>query len=239
MTAVAAAMRALHLLDLTDLADTCREAAVDDLCTRAATPHGPVAAICTWPRCVAQARTRLAGSPGTIERALTDAREALRDGADEIDLVLPWRAFLAGDAATAREMIAAVADETGPDHLLKVILETGALGTPEAIAGASRLAIAAGANYIKPSTGKFAVSATPQAAAIMLEEIRACARPVGFKAAGGVRTLAEANIYLALADRIMGPHWATPATFRLGASSLLDALLADIDRSAAVGQGGT
>lgn len=252
MTAVAAAMRALHLLDLTDLADTCREAAVDDLCTRAATPHGPVAAICTWPRFVAQARKRLAGSPvkiatvinfpdggDAIERAINDAREALRDGADEIDLVLPWRAFLAGDAATAREMIAAVADETGPDHLLKVILETGALGTPEAIAGASRLAIAAGANFIKTSTGKFAVSATPQAAAIMLEEIRACARPVGFKAAGGVRTLAEANIYLALADRIMGPHWATPTTFRLGASSLLDALLADIDRSAAVGQGGT
>ena len=82
------------------------------------------------------------------------------------------------------------------------------------------------------------MSATPQAAAIMLEEIRVCARPVGFKAAGGVRMLADANIYLALADRIMGPDWATPATFRFGASSLLDALLADIDGSATVTQEG-
>lgn len=247
----ATALRALHLLDLTDLSDHCREAAVDDLCQRAITPHGPVAAICIWPRFVAQARKRLAASPvkiatvinfpdggDNIERAINDAREALRDGTDEIDVVMPWRSFLAGDEVTAREMIAALADETGPERVLKVILETGALATPEAIAAASRLAIAAGASFIKTSTGKFAISATPQAAEIMLEEIRASARPVGFKAAGGVRTLAEANSYLALADRIMGPGWATAATFRIGASSLLDALLADIDGGGGVAHGG-
>lgn len=249
--AAAPALRALHLLDLTDLAESCREPAVDELCARSQTPHGAVAAICIWPRFVTQARRRLAGSPVAIatvinfphggedlERAIGDAREALRDGAREIDLVMPWKAFLAGDEKTPREMIEAVADEVGPDRVLKVILETGALAKPEAIARACRLAIRAGANFLKTSTGKTAVSATPEAAEIMLAEIRASGRPVGFKAAGGVRTLADAQAYLALADRIMGPQWASPATFRFGASGLLDALLSEIGGGPAKAEGG-
>ena len=238
----AAARRALALLDLTDLSDTCTEAAIAALCRRARTPHGPVAAICIWPRFVSQAARLLARSGiklatvvnfpaggDHVERAVDDAHGALRDGADEIDLVMPWHAFLGGDEASAREMIEGVAGEAGPERLLKVILETGALGSPAAIASASRLAIECGANFIKTSTGKTAVSATPEAAGIMLEAIKASGRPVGFKAAGGVRTLAEAQVYLDLADAIMGPAWATPQTFRFGASSLLDVLLTAID----------
>ena len=238
----AAARRALALLDLTDLSDTCTEAAIAALCRRARTPHGPVAAICIWPRFVSQAARLLARSGiklatvvnfpaggDHVERAVDDAHGALRDGADEIDLVMPWHAFLGGDEASAREMIEGVAGEAGPERLLKVILETGALGSPAAIASASRLAIECGANFIKTSTGKTAVSATPEAAGIMLEAIKASGRPVGFKAAGGVRTLAEAQVYLDLADAIMGPAWATPQTFRFGASGLLDVLLAAID----------
>ena len=250
MTA-AAARRALAQLDLTDLSDTCSEAAIATLCRRARTPHGAVAAICIWPRCVSQAARLLAGTGiklaavvnfpaggDHVERAVDDAHGALRDGADEIDLVMPWHAFLDGDEASAREMIAGVAGETGTERVLKVILETGALGSPAAIAAASRLAIDSGANFIKTSTGKIAVSATPEAAAIMLDAIKASGRPVGFKAAGGVRTLAEAQAYLDLADSIMGPRWATPKTFRFGASGLLDVLLAAIDGGGATHAGG-
>ena len=111
---------------------------------------------------------------------------------------------------------------------MKVILETGRLRSPENIAAASRDAIAAGADFIKTSTGKTEVSATLEAAEIMLAAIARSGRRVGFKAAGGIRTTAQAGAYLALADRIMGPDWAAPESFRFGASGLLDDLLAKL-----------
>lgn len=240
--AAAIAARALALLDLTDLSDTCNQTHIDQLCRRALTPHGKVAAICIWPQYVQYAAGRLKQSGvkiatvinfpkggSDIDRALDDTREALRDGADEIDLVMPWQAFLQGVETGPRDMIAAVADATAEAHVLKVILETGALVQPDTIARASRLAIAAGANFIKTSTGKIAVSATPEAAQTMMEAIKASGKPVGFKVAGGVRSVADAGIYLDMADQIMGPHWASPTTFRFGASGLLDALLATLD----------
>jgi deoxyribose-phosphate aldolase len=115
------------------------------------------------------------------------------------------------------------------DRLLKVILETGELKDAALIETASRIAIAAGADFIKTSTGKTPVSATPEAAEIMLNAIRASGRAVGLKPSGGIRTLTDAKHYLDLADRIMGPGWATPRTFRIGASSVYDALVAAID----------
>jgi deoxyribose-phosphate aldolase len=114
-------------------------------------------------------------------------------------------------------------------RVLKVILETGELREPALIEAASRIAIDAGADFIKTSTGKTAVSATPEAAEIMLNAIKASGRPVGLKPSGGIRTVADARIYLDLADRIMGPDWATPRTFRIGASSVYDALVAAIE----------
>jgi deoxyribose-phosphate aldolase len=245
-----AARRALQLLDLTDLADDCREAAVEKLCERAVTPYGHVAAICIWPQFVKAARARLArpvavatvinfpAGGGNVMHAIEDAREALGDGADEIDLVMPYKALLRDDDVTVREMIEGVAAEVPSDKLLKVILETGALESPAMIRRASEIAIASGAHFIKTSTGKIAVSATPEAARIMLEVIKATPRPVGFKAAGGIRTLADAKAYLAIADEIMGPDWAKPATFRFGASGLLDALLAALDGRDAASSGG-
>ena len=107
---------------------------------------------------------------------------------------------------------------------MKVIIETGELPDRAAIDRATHFAIANGADFVKTSTGKTPVSATPEAAEIVLEAIEVSGRPVGFKASGGIRTLADAAAYLDLADRIMGPGWATPATFRFGASGLLDAL---------------
>ena len=242
----AAALRALTLLDLTDLSDRCTAPDIDKLCARAQTPHGHAAAICIWPQFVSQARGNLRKSPVRIatvinfpnggddtERAVEDTREALKDGAHEIDLVMPYHAFLRGDPGAARDMITAVRDEIDARGLLKVILETGALADSARIAQASDLAISAGADFIKTSTGKIAVSATPEAADTMLRRIKARRRPVGFKAAGGIRSLGDAQLYLGLADDIMGADWASPKTFRFGASGLLDVLLAVLGGTAA------
>ena len=231
----AVARRALPLLDLTDLGETCTETKIDTLCRDA--KAGSVAAICVWPRFITQGARALSGTGIRIAtvinfpeggtdcaRATDDTAEALRDGADEIDLVLPYRAFQRGDEAAARDVVEAVR-ETCPDTLLKVILETGELRHPDAIRAAADLALAAGADFLKTSTGKSPVSATPEATEAMLAEIRARGRPAGLKVSGGLRSVADAGTYLALADRIMGPGWATPKTFRLGASSLFGALM--------------
>jgi deoxyribose-phosphate aldolase len=158
-----------------------------------------------------------------------DVGEALSDGANEIDLVLPYNALRRGDLTMAIEMVEAAREKVDQNRLLKVILEAGELVEPALIEQASRLAISAGADFIKTSTGKTPLSATPAAAEIMLNVIKASGRAVGLKPSGGMRTLADAKIYLDLADRIMGPGWATPQTFRLGASSLYDALIAIIE----------
>jgi deoxyribose-phosphate aldolase len=245
------ARRALRCLDLTDLTETCSDHAIDALCAKALTPHGPVAAVCVWPQFVSRARDPLKGSGVAIatvvnfpaggedsNRIIDDVHESLTDGANEIDLVIPYRAVRRGELDVAAEMVAAVRDVVDSGRLLKVILETGELVEPALIETASRVAIEAGADFIKTSTGKTAVSATPQAAEIMLNAIKASGRPVGLKPSGGIRTVEDAGLYLGLADRIMGPGWATPKTFRIGASSVYDALIAAIeDRDAAPGIG--
>ncbi|HEV7325277.1 MAG TPA: deoxyribose-phosphate aldolase [Bosea sp. (in: a-proteobacteria)] len=233
------ALRALRLLDLTDLSDQASETGTLQLCARAVAAPGPVAAICIWPQFIKLARQTLKASPVRIATVVnfpagnsncnligSDITEAIADGADEIDLVLPWRAFLAGDAEIAREMVAEARGSCG-DKTLKVILETGEYPDQDAVRAASHLAIAAGADFIKTSTGKTTTSATPGAARTMLEAIKASGKPVGLKPSGGLRTLGDAKSYLDLADEIMGPGWATPKTFRFGASGLYG-VLADI-----------
>jgi deoxyribose-phosphate aldolase len=247
----AIARRALRCLDLTDLSETCSEPAIADLCARALTPHGPVAAICIWPQFVGRAREPLKGTgvaiatvvnfPGggeDVDRVTDDVAEALGDGAQEIDLVMPYGPLRRGDLDTASQMIAAVRDVVDQGRLLKVILETGELREPRLIEAASRIAIEAGADFIKTSTGKTAVSATPEAAEIMLKAIKDSGRPVGLKPSGGIRTVQDAALYLALADRIMGPGWATPKTFRIGASSVYDALVAAVEGRAGAAASG-
>lgn len=230
----AVARRALPLLDLTDLGDACSEAAVIRLCRSA--QEGRVAAICVWPQHVRTAARSLKGGEVRIatvinfpaggvdiERAVDDTRRALADGAGEIDLVMPYAAFLRGDLSAVSEMVSAVRDVCDRGRCLKVILETGALTLPARIATASRLALESGADFIKTSTGKTAISATPEAAEIMLFAIRDAGHG-GLKVSGGLKSVADAASYLALADRIMGPDWAGPHSFRIGASSLYAAL---------------
>lgn len=242
----AIAARALPLLDLTDLADDATEAAARALCARAVTVHGAVAAVCLWPRFVALAAAALAGSPvriatvvnfpagGEDTRAVeAETAAALADGADEIDLVMPWRAFLALRPGFAETQILRVKRLCAGRAALKVILETGEIADPAKIRAAAELADGAGADFLKTSTGKVAVNATPEAARILLEVAKASGRPIGVKVAGGIRTVADAAEYLAIADAVMGPGRASPATFRFGASGLLDALLAVLDGTAA------
>ncbi|QPH55115.1 deoxyribose-phosphate aldolase [Pontivivens ytuae] len=236
-----AAARALACLDLTNLNEDCTEEDVLALCDRAQTKHGPTAAICIWPQFVAAAKRRLAGTgiriatvvnfPSGMEEAddvMEMAEQAVDDGADEIDVVTPYPKLLEGHPQEVAAIVRRVRKEAEGAQV-KAILETGMLGSPELIRSASEQAIAGGAHFIKTSTGKVPINATLQSARIMLEAIKASDEEVGFKPAGGVKTTEDAAAYLALCDEIMGEGWATPATFRIGASGVLDALIATLD----------
>lgn len=237
------ARRAIACLDLTSLNDGDDDAAIEKLCRRAVTPAGPVAAVCVWPRFVALCRDRLDGTAvkvctvvnfphgrDSVEQVRDEILPAIADGADEIDVVLPYTALLTGRRAEARAVLDMARLMTGA-ATLKVILETGRLLTQDAIREAAQMAVDAGADFLKTSTGKVAVSATLEAAHVLLDVAAAADRPVGVKVAGGVRTTELAAAYLRLADAINGR--AEAANFRFGASGLLDALLATVDGGAA------
>ncbi len=239
------ARRAIGLIDLTDLSDDHAPDGIAELCRRARA-HG-TAAVCVWPEFVARCAELLDGSrvrvatvvnfpsgDEPVADVLAMAQAALAAGADDIDLVLPYRPFLDGDPERANEMVAAIAALIEPPTLLKVILESGAYPGPESVAAAAHLAIANGADFVKTSTGKIAEGASLDAAGAMLGEIAAAARggrTVGLKPSGGIRTFDDAMAYLDLADAVMGEGWSTSATFRYGASGVLDALLAVVDGS--------
>ncbi|MEN3793788.1 deoxyribose-phosphate aldolase [Fulvimarina sp. MAC3] len=233
-------LRALACLDLTNLEDDCTEADIALLCERAVTPHGAVAAVCIWPRFVAQAVEALGGTPVRIatvvnfpggdkplDEMIAETKSAIDDGAHEIDLVIPYRR-LAEDAGMVAAYVSDVR-RAATGVTLKTIIETGELKDEAAIRLASEVCLAAGADFLKTSTGKVPVNAKPEAARLMLETIHDHGAGAGFKAAGGIRTPAIAAAYLALADEIMGKEWASPKTFRFGASGLLDALLAELE----------
>ncbi|WP_417671053.1 deoxyribose-phosphate aldolase [Roseibium sp.] len=243
---VEVAKRALGLVDLTNLNDDCTAQDISALCARAVTPHGSVAAVCIWPRFVAQAVEELKGTGvrvatvvnfpdgGTDTLAVVaETEKAIEDGADDVDLVMPYRAFLEGRRGFAEEQIIQVKAAVPAPAILKVILETGEIEDPLLIHVASEIAIAAGADFIKTSTGKVKMNATLEAAEVMLTVIeetrRDMLKDIGFKPAGGIRTVSDAAAYLALADKILGHNWASAATFRFGASGLLDALIGAID----------
>ena len=224
------AQQALACLDLTSLNDGDTAAEIATLCARAQSPFGPVAAVCVWPRFVAQARALLplgikvaavATFPdGSLDLAhtLADVREIAEAGGDEIDVVLPYRALLQGRTTECADFLAEVRHATRP-LTLKVIIESGELKTTALIAQATRLALMAGADFVKTSTGKTAVSATPQAARTVLAEIKASGLPAaGFKASGGIRTVADAAVYLVL----LSDEDRNPRRLRFGASGLLN-----------------
>ncbi|MGQ4277666.1 deoxyribose-phosphate aldolase [Pseudidiomarina sp. E22-M8] len=233
----AAAKLAIQLMDLTSLNLQDTPAAITALCESAHTPFGQPAALCVYPEHVVWARhecKRLAltnikiatvtNFPGGYEdahRAAEETERAVYAGADEVDVVFPYQAFLTGNKNLAEQLVAACKQACGDRSKLKVILETGVLEQPELIREASYLAIGSGADFIKTSTGKVSVNATLLAAREMLTVIAETGGTCGFKAAGGVRTATDAQSYLELAEELLGRDYLTPDTFRFGASGLL------------------
>ncbi len=228
------ARRALACLDLTSLNDADDAAAISALCARAAGPAGAPAALCVWPRFVALARAQapagvrvaaVANFPAgglDVAAAVADARAIVDSGGDEVDLVLPWRALQAGDAAGAAAVVRAVRAAC-PGRTLKLILESGDLATPALVHQASLIGLDAGVDFLKTSTGKTSTGATPAAALVMLQAIAAHPRgaAVGFKASGGVRKVADAAVYIGLVRQVLGDAALTPQRLRFGASGLL------------------
>jgi deoxyribose-phosphate aldolase len=233
------ARRVLPLIDLTSLTGEEDEAQIAALCRQARTPAGDVAAVCVYGAWAGVAARALAGTPVAVAvvanfpdgapdpaRARRETEQAVADGAGEVDVVLAYEAWLGGDEAGALGPVEAARAAAPPPTRLKVILETGRLQRPDVIRAAALAAIDAGADFVKTSTGKLQPGATLDAARAMLEAIAERDGAAGFKASGGVRTVAQAGGYLALADELLGPAWAGPATFRFGASGLLDDVLA-------------
>lgn len=245
MTASDRARLAIGLLDLTSLGDGDTGEAAADLCRRAVTPFGSVAAVCLWPRFVAQARRALDDTPVRVatvvnfpegkddpETVAAETRAAVADGAHEIDVVAPWRAFLAGDVGRAEAVLAACREACGDGVSMKVIHESGAFEDREPLAELARLALVAGADFLKTSTGKGGwIGATRQAVETFAEVIAEAGSTAGIKPSGGVRTAEQAETYMAVVERVLGPEWLAPARLRIGASALLD----DLSRIALAG----
>lgn len=241
-----AAIQAINLMDLTSLNDNDSPEVIQQLCAHAKTQVGSVAAVCVYPQFIQVARealqqnglsevkiatvTNFPHGDDDVEAARAQTRSAVADGADEVDVVFPYKALMAGNPEVGKTLVAACKQECGDKVQLKVILETGELTSPELIQQACELAIEGGADFLKTSTGKVAVNATLEAAEIMLCCIKASGKSgLGFKAAGGVRSAEEAKDYLDLAVKIMGDDWLSPEHFRFGASSLLNNLLQSLN----------
>ncbi len=239
---------AIRMMDLTTLEGADTPGKVAALCGKAIRPDPTdhsvpsVAAVCLYPSLIAHAVQHLRGTSVKVASVatafpsgqtfttvkVTETREAVAAGADEIDMVIDRGAFLSGGYQKVYDEIVRIKEACGSAHL-KVILETGELGSYDNVRRASVLAMAAGADFIKTSTGKIQPAATPAVTLVMMEAIRdfhrETGRSVGLKAAGGIRTAKQAVQYLVVLYETLGPDWMTPDRFRLGASSLLNDVL--------------
>lgn len=225
----------IHLLDFTRLVELDTEADVAHFCERANTPLGPVAAICVYPAYIALAKAHAPSIPvatvanfptGTapLPTVLHSIDAALVAGADEIDVVLPYHALIAGDTDTVKTFLTACRAQT-KGRVLKVIIESGALNTSQ-IHTATHLVINCGAEFVKTSTGKIATGATPDAVQTILDTLKSSNQThTGIKISGGVKTPDIAVAYLRQIESTLGTAWLTPKHLRFGASGLLDQLI--------------
>jgi deoxyribose-phosphate aldolase len=241
------------MTDLTTLEGKDSAGKVRALCGKARQPLASdpgvpaVAAVCVYPNLVPAAKQALRGSTVKVASVATsfpsgqvpllfkleEVRRAVQDGADEIDMVIDRGAFLAGDYAKVFDEIAQVKEACGAAHL-KTILETGELGTFDHIRQACRIALLAGSDFLKTSTGKISPAATPASGLLLMEAardwFRETGRKVGVKVAGGIRTAREALGYLVLCKETLGDRWLTPDLFRFGASTLLNDVLMQLEK---------
>ena len=252
-TKVAGLRLAVRMMDLTTLEGKDSPGKVKSLCAKALRPLdsdptiGPVGAVCVYPNLVPTAVAALRGSGVHVASVATafpsglsplpvkldDVRRAVGFGADEIDMVIDRGAMLGGEFARVFDEIAQTKEACGPAHL-KVILETGELGSYDVVRHASEIAMAAGADFIKTSTGKIVPAATPAVTLVMLEAIRdfyyATGKRIGMKPAGGIRTAKQALHYLVIVKETLGDAWLTPDLFRFGASTLLNDVLMQLEK---------
>jgi deoxyribose-phosphate aldolase len=244
---------AVSMMDLTTLEGKDSPGKVRALCRKALLPLesdpsvGPCAAVCVYPNLVPVAKKALEGSPvkvasvatafpsglSPLDVKLADVRRAVELGADEIDMVIDRGAMLSGRYEAVYDEIAATKDACGAAHL-KVILETGELGSYDVVRKASRIAMLAGADFIKTSTGKITPAATPPVTLVMLEAIRdhhdETGKRIGMKPAGGIRTAKQALHYLVLVKETLGDAWLDADLFRFGASTLLNDVLMQLEK---------
>ncbi|WP_105199938.1 deoxyribose-phosphate aldolase [Pseudoalteromonas sp. T1lg10] len=239
MSAADDALRALACLDFTRLDERDEEQDIKAFLQQLSADKPLPAAICIYPQWLTYVRaymqmhfsqppalatvTNFPHGDQPLDVVLRETELALALGADEIDLVLPYKRLQAGDEQTPLDYVRRSKELCAGRARLKVIIESGELSLPQ-VAQATRIAIAGGADFVKTSTGKVVVNATYEAVAVMLTEIKQSGQDVGLKVSGGVRTLAQAQQYMALADKVMGESWLTPAHFRFGASALLEDL---------------
>ncbi|WP_209328475.1 deoxyribose-phosphate aldolase [Pseudoalteromonas sp. PA2MD11] len=240
------AAQAVALMDLTTLNDSDTTQTINNLIASIEPKLGIPAAVCVYSQFVSDAKLALAerelqqvkvatvtnfpSGEQSLEQVLNETLFAIERGADEIDLVIPYKALIAGDERKVLEYVKVSKEACGSQAQLKVIIESGEL-SDDLIAKATKLAIDGGADFVKTSTGKVAVNATLAATDIMLSTIKASGKKVGFKAAGGVRTVTDAAEYLALAESIMGEAYLQPELFRFGASGLLKDVYATLNES--------
>ncbi|MBS1440080.1 MAG: deoxyribose-phosphate aldolase [Alistipes sp.] len=245
--------RCFGCIDLTSLGATDSRRSIGEFTRKAIElprhfpEAGSVASICVYPVFVetvglAAGDSKMAitsvsgGFPSSqtyLEVKMLETAMAIENGADEIDIVISIGEMLDGEYDLAGNEIETLRAEIGDDAILKVILESGTLSDPELIHKAATIAMEAGADFIKTSTGKNGIAATPEAAVAMCLAISQFAkktgRKVGFKAAGGISTAESAALYYSIVEEILGEEWLTPERFRIGASSLANNLLSEIE----------
>jgi len=244
---------ALSMVDLTTLEGADTPGKVRQLCTKAIHLHSGrkdlpmVAAVCVYPTMVRIAREALQGTPIQVAAVATafpsgmnplavkleDTRYAVAEGAHEIDMVISRGDFLRGDYARVAYEIEQVKGACGKAHL-KVILETGELGTLDRVRLASDIAMQSGADFIKTSTGKIQPAATPEVVLVMLQAIcdfyRKTGKRIGMKPAGGIANAKAALNLLIMVREVLGPAWLTPSLFRIGASKLPNDMLMQLEK---------
>jgi len=233
----------IPFIDLTSLNLDDTEKSIIALCDKAQTPWGDVASVCLYPKFINLAVETLKQTSIKIatvinfpdgNNPLLDTlhaiETALSDGANEIDMVFPYSLYIQNKKNKALEFVIKAKELCKKNSLLKIIIETGELQSPELIKAITQDVIQAGADFIKTSTGKKTQGATLEAAKIILTTIKAQANPrIGLKISGGIRTVTQALSYRQLASDIMGDHWVQPAVFRIGASQLLDEILSEVN----------
>lgn len=231
------AQKIISCLDLTSLNINDNENNISQLCKKAVTPYGNVAAICVYQKFISLVQKFLDGTDikiatvvnfpegGTdIKNINTEIKKAVAFGADEIDAVFPYQKFLEGNTDICRYFMDNVVNNANGKKI-KIIMESGAFPHVSQLKEACGLCLEYDINFLKTSTGKTEVSATPDTANAMLEVIHETPRNVGFKASGGIKTFEQARQYYILAQTIMGEDWPNPQHFRIGASSVLDNLI--------------